>query len=308
MKVVIIGGAGLLGRALICALVKRHTVIILDKHIPPCVNEMLGVTCLQADILDLAELQECIPMDVDLIIHAAAIIQRGLSGSRMETKKLLDVNILGLNNVLSLLKEFNIAKFLFCSSMTVYSEFVKIPANESGQLDPKNFYALSKVWGEQAINIFTRIIPLHAVVIRYPGFFGVQRENGYIHMLFEKMLSNKPIEVDAAGMHIWEAMLVDHAAEITARFIDAYDWDNVFDVYNCGYGENIAFSSVPLRIKKLLGSSSYINTGTSNYVQSFYMDVSKLKKRVHYTYTFDGALQEYGNCVMPSAKNGLYNK
>ena len=59
-------------------------------------------------------------------------------------KKYLDSNINGFFNILELSKKYKIKKLIFASSSSVYGENIKFPLKENNQINPKNFYGLTK--------------------------------------------------------------------------------------------------------------------------------------------------------------------
>ena len=110
MAVLVTGGSGFLGSALIPRLLKQgHKVYALSRH-PPAASEKL--TPVVGDILKLGLGMENVPEDIVAIYHLAAIHRLGNDpdGSIWES------NVEGTKNVIKLCLSFNIPRLYFISS------------------------------------------------------------------------------------------------------------------------------------------------------------------------------------------------
>ena len=69
--------------------------------------------------------------------------------SIINPNKYLDVNILGFINLIKIIENKKIKKFIYASSSSVYGDSKKFPLKETNKLNPKNIYALSKKMNEE---------------------------------------------------------------------------------------------------------------------------------------------------------------
>ena len=119
---------------------------------------------------------------IDVIFHFAA--QAGVRYVFSNPEKFIDSNIVGFHNLVDVSKNYNIKKFFYASSSSVYGDDNKFPVNEKSKLVPKNIYGLSKKMNEEYININSNI------KTKYIGlrFFTVFGEWGRPDMLILKFL------------------------------------------------------------------------------------------------------------------------
>ena len=119
---------------------------------------------------------------IDIIFHFAA--QAGVRYVFSNPEKFIDSNIVGFHNLVDVSKNYNIKKFFYASSSSVYGDDNKFPVNEKSKLVPKNIYGLSKKMNEEYININSNI------KTKYIGlrFFTVFGEWGRPDMLILKFL------------------------------------------------------------------------------------------------------------------------
>lgn len=81
------------------------------------------------------------------VVHLAA--QGGVRASRNNPKPYLETNQLGFLNMLECSEKFNVEKFVFASSSSVYGDNLDSPFEENAVLSaPKSLYALSKFSNE----------------------------------------------------------------------------------------------------------------------------------------------------------------
>ena len=106
-----------------------------------------GVT-INSDIADRTQLYEVFKkIEPTVVINLAA--QGGVRASRIDPSPYLLSNQVGFLNLLNLSREFNVSKFIYASSSSVYGDSEQAPFRESSELPaPKSLYALSKMSNE----------------------------------------------------------------------------------------------------------------------------------------------------------------
>jgi dTDP-4-dehydrorhamnose reductase len=144
MRILITGGTGLLGKALIENRSNNHEImaIYLGNY---TIENCEGVKYLQLDIRDL---EGCIRIFRDfkpeIVIHTASIGSPDYAEkNRKETK---DVNVMGTQNILSICEQFG-AKFIYISSNGIY-DGERAPYGEESNAEPINYYGEVKLQAE----------------------------------------------------------------------------------------------------------------------------------------------------------------
>lgn len=106
-----------------------------------------GLT-IDSDISDRAQLvQVFLKVQPTVVINLAA--QGGVRASRIDPGPYIHSNQVGFLNLIELSNEFEVSKFIYASSSSVYGDSELAPFKESSQLPvPKSLYALSKISNE----------------------------------------------------------------------------------------------------------------------------------------------------------------
>ena len=113
MKVLVTGGGGFLGKAIITQLLKEgHQIHTLNRsHYPDL--QSLGVRCFQGNISVIKDVERAAE-GVDAIIHTAA--KAGMWG---DYDDFYQSNVIGTRNVIATCKKLGIPKLVYTSSPSV---------------------------------------------------------------------------------------------------------------------------------------------------------------------------------------------
>jgi UDP-glucose 4-epimerase len=144
MKVLVTGGAGYIGSALVVRLINQgHQVNVIDD-LSNGYSENIhkDAKFFQGSILDTDLLNKVLDK-TEVVLHLAAKISVEESESKPELYK--QVNIEGTLNLLKLCKEKEISKFIFASTAAVYGNPEDFPVTESSKEAPVNVYGQTKL-------------------------------------------------------------------------------------------------------------------------------------------------------------------
>ena len=162
MKVLIIGGGGLVGQKLARRLAERgelrgakiDAMILADVVDPAPVEAPFPVDLVTCDISDKASVEAAIPADVDVIYLLAAIVS-----GQAETDLDLGyrVNMTGTWNVLERCRAMGTCPVVvFTSSIAVNGGEVPQPYGDTTFLNPQTSYGAQKAIGELLVNDYSR--------------------------------------------------------------------------------------------------------------------------------------------------------
>ncbi len=165
MKVVVTGGSGKAGRAVVRDLVERgYDVLNVDLVAP---KERL-CPYLQANLTHLGETFEVL-RDANAVIHLAAIPAPGIATEEVTFR----TNVESTFNVLMAATSLRFERIIWASSETTLGvPFEKVqpayaPIDENHPLLPESTYALSKVIGEELARQFNRRTGIPIVGLRF---------------------------------------------------------------------------------------------------------------------------------------------
>src|SRR5215211_107841 len=113
MKVLVTGGGGFLGRAIVQRLHKRGNNVRTFQRGRYADLESLGIECFRGDLGDLDSLARAIE-GCEVVFHVAAKV--GVWGKYRE---FYNTNVVGTSNVLELCKHYRVAKLVYTSSPSV---------------------------------------------------------------------------------------------------------------------------------------------------------------------------------------------
>src|SRR5215217_1070129 len=132
MKILVTGGTGYLGRAVVHALAGRgHRLVIFSRHAS---HSALPGTLVDGDVRDLDALERA-ASGCDAISHSAALV----SIWRRRPADFDDVNVGGLRNVVTVARQRQIPRLLYTSS------FVALPPRGRTSPIEANDYQRTKV-------------------------------------------------------------------------------------------------------------------------------------------------------------------
>lgn len=151
--VLITGGGGYIGSVLIKSLLERgYLVKVLDKFIfgSEHLNEInnSNLTLLKGDTGNAEDVVEAI-QDVDAVIYLAEIV--GDPACAIDPKKTQQINYLSTSLVARTCKYFNIDRFIYTSSCSVYGSSDNNLLDEKSDLNPVSLYARMKIECEKTI-------------------------------------------------------------------------------------------------------------------------------------------------------------
>ena len=194
-KVLVIGGAGLIGSHAVDELVKEDVaeIRIYDNFVRGTQENLaeslrdprvkifdVGGDICQADILDVAM------KGMDGVFHFAAL---WLLQCHEFPRSAFDVNVRGTFNVLEACVANKIKRFVYSSSASVYGDAVEEPMTEDHPFHNKNFYGATKIAGEAMARAFHHRYSLDFVGLRYMNVYGPRQDyrGAYIAVIM-KML------------------------------------------------------------------------------------------------------------------------
>lgn len=194
-KLLLIGGAGLIGSHTVDELVKEDVaeIRIYDNFVrgthenlasalrDPRVKVFdIGGDICQTDILDAAV------KGMDGVFHFAAL---WLLQCHEFPRAAFDVNVRGTFNVLEACVANKVQRVVYSSSASVYGDAVEEPMTEDHPFNNKNFYGATKICGEAMARAYHYRYGMNYVGLRYMNVYGPRQDyrGAYIAVIM-KML------------------------------------------------------------------------------------------------------------------------
>ncbi|HNQ13788.1 MAG TPA: NAD-dependent epimerase/dehydratase family protein, partial [Bacteroidia bacterium] len=179
-RVLITGGAGFIGSAVINDLEKDHEIFVID-------NLSFGSRSFiktddehffETDILDRKKIFEIMnTVKPQIVIHLAAI--HFIPYCNQHPYESSNINIQGTINMLDACAEQNVEKFFFASTAAVYPIYEEA-VSEVHPTGPLDIYGLSKLTGERLCNEFFLKSNITTIVCRFFNAFGPNETNPHL--------------------------------------------------------------------------------------------------------------------------------
>ncbi|MBN2589535.1 MAG: GDP-mannose 4,6-dehydratase [Sedimentisphaerales bacterium] len=293
MKVLITGAAGFIGSHL-CErmLADGWTVTGLDNfndyynpqikrdNISGCLKNT-NFNLVEDDIRNPEVVEIVVGDNVDTIVHLAA--GAGVRPSIMEPVYYSDNNMTGTMVMLEAAKKFQIKKFVFASSSSVYGNNKKVPFSEDDNVDfPISPYAATKKAGELFCHTYYHLYGINMTCLRFFTVYGPrQRPDLAIHKFAKLIEQGKPIPVYGDGSMMRDFTYIDDIIDGITASIKKCEG---YNVYNLGESRPVTVNKLVSEIENALGKKAIIEhlPMQPGDVDCTYADVSKAEKELDY--------------------------
>ena len=200
-KVLVIGGSGFMGSHTADLLSDNgYVVTILDKVISPWLRDDQAMVV--GDAMDSNVLTSAMNK-IDYVFYFAGIAD--IAEAKVNPYKTIEVNIMGLTKALEAGVKNNIAKFIYASTMYVYSA-------------QGSFYRASKQAAEVIIEAYQENYQLSFVLLRYGSLYGPRSQNwNGIKGFARQVVNHGALEYLGNGSEIREYIHVQDAAKLSVR-------------------------------------------------------------------------------------------
>lgn len=239
-KVLITGGAGLIGSHIADQLVRNGTsqIVILDNFTRGRRENLAWalangpVSIVEGDIRDRALLAE-IMQGVDVVFHQAAIrITQCAEEPRLAVEVLAD----GTFNVLEAAVQAKVKKVVTASSASVYGLADEFPTNEKHHpFNNRTLYGACKVFNEGLLRSFNEMYGLNYVALRYFNVYGPRMDvfGAYTEVLIrwmERIAAGQPPFIFGDGRQTMDFVYVEDIARANLLAMQSEATDEVFNI------------------------------------------------------------------------------
>ena len=294
MNIIVTGGAGFIGSYICEKLINLGFRVIcidnFDDFYSPEIKEdnIRGIInnnnfkLYRSDICNLDGLEEIfLKNDIEVVIHLAA--KAGVRPSIKNPLIYQKVNVLGTMNLLECCKKYNIPKFIFASSSSVYGESKKIPFSEDDNVDhPVSPYAATKKAGELICYTYHSLYKISVYCFRFFTVYGPrQRPEMAIHKFTRQVLSGREIEIYGNGSSYRDYTYID---DVVSGVVNSMDKIKGFEIINLGNSDTIKLIDLVKLIETATGEKAilkFVNRQPGD-VSMTCADIRKARKMLKY--------------------------
>jgi UDP-glucose 4-epimerase len=247
--VLVTGGAGLVGSALVDRLVTDNDVTVVDDLSygeRDRVHE--DATFVEGDVRDPDLVAGVLTEDTDIVFHLAAISDVDYPDDR----ELVERNTAMTYTLLERAETVGLDGFLFTSSSTVYGEAPRPTPEDYGPLEPISEYGVAKLADEGLVSTYANSYGVQSWVVRFANIVGPGQRGNVVPDFVEKLLEDpERLEILGDGrqeksyMHVSDCVaaiehVVEHAAE-------------PYNVYNLGTHTTTSVDRIAAIVAEELG-------------------------------------------------------
>lgn len=251
VRSVVFGGSGFLGSHIADSLSEAgHEVIIFDLVESPYIrSDQKMVTGTMEDTDALLK----VTSGADYVFHFAGIADIGYA--RENPKDTYLHNVMGTLNLLEASKQNHIKRFLFASTIYVYSEL-------------GSFYRSSKQSCEMLIENYNEECSLPFTILRYGSLYGPRaNEFNFINNSIYAALTKKEIKRKGTGNEIRDYIHVIDAAHASVNTLE--------DIYKDSYvmvkgNQSMRVSEILLTLNEMLGGEVKVTYSDKDHYDAHY--------------------------------------
>lgn len=305
-RVLVIGGAGYIGSALLPKLLKRgYHVRLLDLFLfgRDPIAHVVGhpnLEIVQADFRNVDKIVQAM-REVEEVIHLGAIV--GDPACSLDQELTVEVNLMATRMIAEVAKGSGIRRFSFASTCSVYGACDHI-LNERSGLNPISLYARSKLASEKILLSMAND-SFSPVILRFGTVYGLSGRTRFdlvINLLTAKAVREGKITVFGGGQ--WRPFLhVDDVALAVCKATEAPTELVHGQIFNVGSNEqNYRLVDVANLIHKIAPKAEVVDMGADTDFRNYRVDFTKISTKLGFVpqWTVEAGIEQ----VIAALENG----
>lgn len=208
MKVLVTGGTGFTGKALVRRLLDEgHKVVALDYKEGIKTRELQdwGAEVVIGSVVDKAIVERCME-GVDVVHHLAAAFRE----LDVPSQYYYEVNVDGTRNVLEAALQQQVKKFIYCSTCGVHGNIDSPPGGEDAPIQPADYYQQTKYEAEPVVMEYFKK-GLKTVILRPAAIYGPGDPERFF-MIFKRVAKGK-FPMFGSGKTFYHPLYIDNLVD-----------------------------------------------------------------------------------------------
>lgn len=284
--VLVIGGAGYIGSALVPKLLARgHRVRLLDRlfyglePIRDVINHP-NLEIRQDDFRRVDKLVESMS-GVDAVIHLGAIV--GDPACALDRDLTIEVNLIATRTIAEVAKGFRIRRFIFASTCSVYGASAENELlTEESPLNPVSLYAVTKLASEKVLMEMASET-FSPTCLRFSTIYGLSGRTRFdlvVNLLTAKALVDNTITIQGGDQ--WRPFLhVDDAALSLLHTLESPLPKVHRQVFNVGSDDqNHTIQQIGEMIQQKVPGAELVNLGQGEDRRDYRADFRKIREEL----------------------------
>lgn len=188
---------------------------------------------------------------IKYIVHLASKDNYYNFSEAINYSSFLDTNVTGTSKILELAHLFNVKKFVYASTYSVYGKTKSTVLNERvGVLKPISPHGASKLAAEQVVHFVHNYYGIPSVVLRISSVYGPgMRPFTLIPKIIDRLHKNKTVEVFDNGMQR-DYIFIDDVVEYIIRSLKVRVKHQVLNISS---GKSISIEDLGTMVGEIMG-------------------------------------------------------
>ena len=289
-KVLVIGGAGYIGSALLPKLLEKgYQVRVVDLLLygTEPIEKFLEhphLEVMQADFRQIDKIVEAM-RDVDAVIHLGGIV--GDPASALDEELTTEINLIATRMIAEVAKGSGVGHFIFASTCSVYGASDQM-LDERSELNPVSLYARSKIASEK---VLLQMADEHfaPVILRFGTIYGLSGRTRFdlvVNLLTAKAYVDK--EITIFGGEQWRPFLhVDDAAQALLQVLEAPKGLVRNQIFNVGSNEqNFTIRQVGEIVHSFVADAIVVNKGEDVDRRNYWVNFNKINHALGFAHNW----------------------
>lgn len=263
--ILVTGGAGFIGSHLIQALQRADLVVVNidevnDYYNPAFKRENIALLephpLYQIDITDAAALENVFQSHrIDLVVHLAA--RAGIRASFKNPELYHRVNVLGTKMLLEMVGRYNVPRFIFGSSSSVYGNTTALPFVESEiNFTPISPYGQSKLEAENLVQEYQQRFGFQATILRFFTVYGERGRPDMAPYLFtEALFKGRSVRKFGDGTSSRD---YTYSTDTVAGIMTAIERPFPFEIINLGNNHAVSLNEFIAMLEEVTGKTAVV--------------------------------------------------
>ena len=302
-SVLVIGGAGYIGSALLPRLLQKgYKVRLLDMLLygtEPIQDFMKNpnVEVMQADFRQVDKVVEAM-REVDAVIHLGGIV--GDPACALDESLTLEINVMATRMIAEVAKGSGVRTFIFASTCSVYGASDQM-LDEKSELNPVSLYARSKIASEKVL-LKMADDSFSPIILRFGTIYGLSGRTRFdlvVNLLSAKALVDG--EITIYGGDQWRPFLhVDDAGRAIIAALES-QLDIVRNqVFNVGSNEqNYTITQIGELVHKQIPEAKLVFLGEDSDKRNYWVNFNKIRTNLGFNpeWSIDDGIKQVTDAI-----------
>jgi UDP-glucose 4-epimerase len=304
-RVLVTGGAGFLGSAVVEALALRGDEVIavdlvLGERLRRLAETHAGIAVHTGEVTEWGRMAHLLQSQrPQAIVHCAAVV--GVPASVEAPHRTFQVNVEGSLTLMEGMRLFGIPRMVHISSEETYGPFQAARISETHPQQPLMPYGISKLAVELLGRSYRELYGIECIHVRTSWVYGPGLPRARIpKILVDAAVQGRPLHLEAGADFAVDHTHVDDTVQGILLALDKAE--HPFDAYNIGSGEAPTLREMVEIVKELVpgadlrvGPGPYRHAGGIAVVPKGALDISRARSVLGYAprFTLRKGLEDY---------------